>query len=186
MELRDELVERERAPRLPQRERPLSPRRCAPPRRSTPRPRSGSGTPRAIRSRARDALGLARRQDRLARKRPGLSEPVEIARHVGVEDVSGLDLVGIDVEREHAVGEFASRPGRAVAGERAAEQFAQQREARALVLAERADRAQRRARRCAGLARQAGRRAARDRRRARRRGRSAHLAAAACRPGSRH
>ena len=45
-------------------------------------------------------------------------------------------MAGVDVEREHAIGEFAVGRGRAVAGERAADQFANESEARALVLAE--------------------------------------------------
>ena len=85
------------------------------------------------------AFGFARRHDRFARNGFPLLEPIEIARHIGVEDVRGIDLARVEVEREHAVGEFAVRPGRAVAGERAADEFAEQREARAFVLAEGAD-----------------------------------------------
>ena len=115
-----------------------------------------------------------------------LLEPVEIARHVGVEDMRGIDLARVEVEREHAVGEFAVGLGCAIAGERSAEEFANQREAGALVLAEGADRA--RARRVVArpVRRSAARRSARDRRRARRRDRSTRRAAAACRRGSRH
>src|SRR6202042_2120738 len=81
-------------------------------------------------------LGFAGRHDRLARYGFRLQEPIEIARHIGVEDMRGVDLAGVEVEREHAVREFAIRFSCAIAGERAADEFTDEREAGALVLAE--------------------------------------------------
>ena len=116
----------------------------------------------------------------------GLLEPIEIARHIGVEDMRGIDLAGVEVEREHAVGEFAVRLGCAVAGERAAEELADAARGRSLCARRRRAWRRRRADGRADRPGSAGRRSARDRRRARRRDRSMRQAAAACRRGLRH
>src|ERR1700689_355140 len=79
------------------------------------------------------ALGVAGRQDRFARDGFPLLEPIEIARHIGVEDVRGIDPLRVEVEREHAVREFAIRLGCAIAGKRTAQKLAKKREAGAFV-----------------------------------------------------
>src|SRR3984957_19180516 len=85
---------------------------------------------------------LARDQDGIdAGSRLGFLEVADIARNLAVEEVGGVDHFGIDIHREHAVGEAPVWPGRPGAGQRATEQFADQRQTRSLVFAERADRA---------------------------------------------
>src|ERR1700682_974000 len=84
---------------------------------------------------ARDQHGIG------AGGRLGILEVADVARNLAVEEIAGVDHFGIDINREHAVGEAPVRPGRAGAGQRTAEQFADERQTRALVLAERADRA---------------------------------------------
>ena len=87
-------------------------------------------------------LGLARHQNLAPRlRRLRAFHEVEGASDLGGEERARIELGRIDVEREHAARPAALEVRGAVAGERAAEQFAHQREARALVLAERADRA---------------------------------------------
>jgi hypothetical protein len=88
---------------------------------------SGNGTPFLVRSARIFQTG-----------RP---DKVDIARDFAVEEIAGVDHFGIDINCEHAVGETPVRRGRPGTGQRAAEQLADEREARALVLAERTDRA---------------------------------------------
>src|SRR5271169_6128658 len=73
--------------------------------------------------------------------RLGVLEIVDVARNLAVEEIGGIDDPGIDVDGKHAVGEAPVRPRGAGSGQRAAEQFADQRQTRALVLTERTDRA---------------------------------------------
>ena len=106
--------------------------------------RHAVGEPR----RPRRPLRLARREHALhargGRRRgaPG-DERLHLLRQVG----GGAELLGVDDDREHAVEDappaVGHRAGGGAAGERAAEQLADQRQARALVLAERQQRAER-------------------------------------------
>src|SRR5689334_463082 len=65
----------------------------------------------------------------------GVLEIIDIARHLRVEEIRRVDNSRIDIESEHAVGQAPGRSGRTGAGQRATEQFADQRKTRALVLA---------------------------------------------------
>src|SRR5215212_834019 len=71
----------------------------------------------------------------------GCSDKVDIARNFAVEEVAGIDHLGVDINREHAIGETPVRRGCAGAGQRAAQQFANECQTGTLVLAESADRA---------------------------------------------
>src|SRR5258708_4054754 len=73
--------------------------------------------------------------------RLGILEVADVARNLAVEEIGWIDQLGIDVNPEHAFGKTPVRPGGAGAGQRAAEQFADERQTRALVFAEGADRA---------------------------------------------
>src|ERR1700730_17845455 len=73
--------------------------------------------------------------------RLGRPDKVGIARDFAVEEIRGVDHLGIDVERQHAIGKAPVRCGGARAGQGAAEQLADESEPRTLVLAEGADRA---------------------------------------------
>src|SRR5258705_3033651 len=73
--------------------------------------------------------------------RLGILEVGDVPRNLAIEEIAGIDHFGIDIDREHAVGKTPVRPGGTRAGQRAAEQFADERQTRALVLAEGADRA---------------------------------------------
>src|SRR6266566_3791049 len=73
--------------------------------------------------------------------RLGILEVGDVARNLAIEEIAGIDHFGIDINSEHAVGKTPVRPGGTGAGQRAAEQFADERQTRALVLAEGADRA---------------------------------------------
>ena len=103
---------------------------------------SGSGTPFLVRS-ARILRSGSPGISTVSTPATGLVCPdeVDIARDFVVEVIAGVDHLGIDIEGEHAVGELPAARGGAGAGQRAAEQFADERKPRALVLAERADRA---------------------------------------------
>src|SRR5580700_6753921 len=88
------------------------------------------------------ALGVTGDHDRIAAcDRLGLADEVDIAGDLAVEEMRGVDDLGVDVEGEHAVGKAPVGRGRARPGQRAAEQFADEGKTRALVLAEGADRA---------------------------------------------
>src|ERR1700730_1799397 len=87
-------------------------------------------------------LGIAGDQHALdAGNRLGRPDEVDIARDLAVEEMAGIDHLGIDIEGQHAIGKTAVRRGGAVARQRAAEQLADKGKPRALVLAEGADRA---------------------------------------------
>ena len=102
---------------------------------------SGSGTPFLVRSARSLAFGVAGDQHGLdAGDRLGLPDEVGIARDFAVEEIAGVDHLGVDIEGEHAIGELPAARGGAGAGQRAAEQLADEGKSRALVLAERADR----------------------------------------------
>src|SRR3981189_2522193 len=73
--------------------------------------------------------------------RLGVLEVGDVARNLAIEEITGIDPLGVDIKNENAGGEAAVRPGGAGAGQRAAEQLADERQTRALVLAEGADRA---------------------------------------------
>src|SRR6476469_2856870 len=86
---------------------------------------------------ARFPLRIARNQHGItARDRLGRADEVDIARNFVVEEAAGIDHFGIDVDRQHAVGETPVGRGGAGAGQCAAEQFADEGKPRALVLAE--------------------------------------------------
>src|SRR4051812_26974246 len=66
----------------------------------------------------------------------------EIALNFAVKKMRGIEALGIDVNREHAVGETAAlRPRGAGPRERATDELADQSEAGSLMFAERTDRA---------------------------------------------
>src|SRR4051795_10102641 len=92
---------------------------------------------------ARSVLGLAGGED-LGPRRDGLGtlEVAEVTRDIRREEPFGIDHRGVDVERQHAV---AAERALALAGglharERAAQQLANERQSRALVVAEGPDR----------------------------------------------
>ena len=78
---------------------------------------SGSGTPSASRLMARARLRLAGHQDLAARRRrPRALHEVDVLGDVLREEALRIEHLGIDVERQHAVGEAAALGiGRAVA-----------------------------------------------------------------------
>src|ERR1700722_9114817 len=91
---------------------------------------------------ARLALGIAGDHDGItACDRFGLADEIDVTGYLAVEEMRGVDNPRIDVEGEHAVGKAPVGRGRAGPGQRAAEQFADERQPRALVLAEGPDRA---------------------------------------------
>ena len=103
---------------------------------------SGSGTPFLVRSARILRSGSPGTSTVLdAGNRLGLPDEVGIARDFAVEVIAGVDHLGVDIEGEHAVGELPAARGGAGAGQRAAEQLADEGKPRSLVLAERADRA---------------------------------------------
>src|SRR3984957_2185903 len=88
------------------------------------------------------ALDVAGDQHRIdAGDRSGRPDEVDIARNLAIEEIAGVHHLGVDIDGEHAVGETPVRRGRAGARQGAAEQFADEGEAGALVLAEGPDRA---------------------------------------------
>src|ERR1700681_895717 len=79
-------------------------------------------------------LGIAGDQHGVdAGDRPGRPDKVDIARDFAVEELAGVDHLGVDVDRQHAVGKAPVRRGGGRACQRAAEQFADEGEARTLV-----------------------------------------------------
>jgi len=56
-----------------------------------------------------------------ARGRFGILEIGDVARNLAIEEIAGIDYLGIDINSEHAVGEAPVRPGGAGACKRAAE-----------------------------------------------------------------
>ena len=103
---------------------------------------SGKGTPFFGAVGAHFPFGIAGDQHSVnAGDRFSRPDKVDVARDFAVEEIAGIDHFGIDINSEHAVGEAPVRPGRTGAGQRAAEQFADEGQTRALVLAEGADRA---------------------------------------------
>src|ERR1035437_3920733 len=103
---------------------------------------SGKGTPFFGAVGAHFPFGIAGDQHSVnAGDRFSRPDKVDVARDFAVEEIAGIDHFGIDINSEHAVGEAPVRPGCTGAGQRAAEQFADEGQTRALVLAEGADRA---------------------------------------------
>src|SRR6185312_12942765 len=86
------------------------------------------------------SLRVAGDQDLIdAGNRLGLADEIDIAGDLAIEEIGGIDHLWVDIEGKHTVGEAPVRRGGAGPGQRAAEQFADERQPRALVLAEGAD-----------------------------------------------
>src|SRR5258708_20537757 len=81
-------------------------------------------------------LGIAGDQHRIdAGDRLGRPDEVDITRDFAVEEMAGVDHLGVDIESQHAVGETAIRRGRTRSGQAAPEQLAAEGKARTLTLA---------------------------------------------------
>src|SRR6516162_1220853 len=101
--------------------------------------RQGDAVPGALG--AHFALGIARDQHLFDTcNRLGCPDEIDVTRDLAVEEVGGVDDIRVDIERQHTVGEPPVRRGRTSSGQGAAEQFADERKPRSLVLADSPDR----------------------------------------------
>ena len=74
------------------------------------------------------SLGIARNQHRIGPDhRPGGADEVDMARDLCIEHMGGIDHLGINMERQHAVGEAAPARGGPGSGQRALRQLLPQR-----------------------------------------------------------
>src|SRR5258707_11498900 len=80
-------------------------------------------------------LRIARNQHSIdAGDRLGRPDEVNIARDLAIEEIAGVDHLGIDIDGKHTVGELPVSGGCAGSGQRAAKQLANERQPRTLVL----------------------------------------------------
>src|ERR1043165_1784802 len=76
---------------------------------------------------------IARNQHGIdADDRLGRPDEVDVARNLAIEEIAGVDDIGVDVDRKHTVGKLPVSGGSARPGQRAAEQLADERQARPL------------------------------------------------------
>src|SRR3954470_21207969 len=88
------------------------------------------------------SLRIARNQHGIdASHRLGRPDEVDIARNLAIEEIAGVDHLWVHIDRKHTVGKLPVSGGRARPGQRAAEQLADERQPRTLVLAKGPDRA---------------------------------------------
>src|SRR3569833_2866845 len=86
-------------------------------------------------------FGIAGNEHLLATgDRLGSADAISVAGDIAIKEIRRIDLLGTDVERQHAIGETPVRRVRAGSGQGAAKQLADEGQAGALVLAEGADR----------------------------------------------